>query len=334
MFRTVAAGMPPALARLVGRPAALFFHGVEKEISDQELQFNHHTLERFHAIASALKVHFDVAPIGDLAHVLKNPQKHARTVFLMADDGYTNNLNIAADVLEDVGLPWTLFVSTKHIDTGERNPMFVARLFLNIAPDGAYQIAHLGADIRLSKSRQAVTSAVFRELRNLPGEKASEAVDAMLAVLAKLGLLRKVLEYQSEAFLDWDGVRELARRGVTIGAHAHYHWALHAGESPEFLKQQAELPKARIEAEIGRTCHHFAYPFGNDTDICAAAWRAVRDAGYEYGFTTMSGALGSGLNSWLLPRYGLEPREPNLAATVPLLRLGNRRMARWQAALG
>jgi peptidoglycan/xylan/chitin deacetylase (PgdA/CDA1 family) len=152
----------------------------------------------------------------------------------------------------------------------------------------------------------------------------------MTAALGSEAIDDLLVAYRSDAFLNWDGVRALARRGVTIGAHAHWHWALHGGEDRETLHLQAEEPKRRIEAELGDPCRAFAYPFGNRSDVSADAWKAVRDAGYAHAFTTMSGTLNASQNPWLLPRYGLAMRERNLPATLSLLRLGNRRVTRWQ----
>lgn len=310
----------------------MFFHGVEPNIFDPELQENHHAIEDFRAIAAALKAHFDVAPLSELGAALRHPQKHRRTVFLTSDDGYANTLHTAANVLEDLGLPWTLFVSTHHIDTAEPNPMFVVRVFLRHAPDGCYAIPHLPEPIQLNGERQPVISEVTHRIRFLPAEFAREALDSMQSMLKRSGTDRHLTRYTSERFLTWDEVRILAQRGVTIGAHADWHWAMHSGESEHLLKRQAERPRQRIEAEVG-SCRHFAYPFGNVCDVGTKAWQAVRDAGYEFGFTTLGSTLDARQNPWLLPRYGLQPREPHLATLLPLLRLGRRRAARWQQSL-
>ena len=49
--------------------------------------------------------------------------------------------------------------------------------------------------------------------------------------------------------------------------------------------------------------------------------------------TPMSGSLSAGGNPWLLPRYGLGPRDSHVASLVPLLFAGNPRLRRWQAGL-
>jgi peptidoglycan/xylan/chitin deacetylase (PgdA/CDA1 family) len=327
MVRKMGRVLPAAALRALGRPAAVFFHGVEPEIHDPELQSNHHRLEDFHAIARSLRRDFDVAPLSVLADVLRRPERHRRTIFLMSDDGYANTLSIAAPVLADLQLPWALFVSTEHIDTAARNPVFLARRFLRHAPDGTYRIPHLREPVRLNESRHQIAEEMVDQLRRLPLESVREAVGAMTKAVDA-----SAAAFESERFLTWNEVRALSQRGVTIGAHAHWHCAMHAGERADTLRRQAEQPRQRIEAEVG-PCRYFAYPFGNKGDVCAAAWRAVRAAGYDYAFTTLSGTLNARQNRWLLPRYGLEQRELNLPATLPLLRLGNVRVAQWQRSL-
>ncbi|HEY0301231.1 MAG TPA: polysaccharide deacetylase family protein [Rhizomicrobium sp.] len=335
-FGQIARGLgrliPAGAVRPLGRPAAVFFHGVEPETLDARLQTNHHETDAFAQIAQDLKANFDVLPLEALDEVLRAPDRHPRALFLMSDDGYANTLTVAADLLGDLKLPWTLFVSTHHIDSGERNPIFLARLFVFVAPAGRHEIPHLPQMLVLGDDREAAADAVVRQLRALDMDRAQQAVDAMTARLDPALLRDALARFSSEAFLNWDQVRELFRRGVTIGAHGHRHWPMNAAQSPAQLEAQAARPKARIEAEIG-PCRYFAYPFGNIDDISPQAWRAVRDAGYSHGFTTLSGTLDAGGNPFLLPRYGLEQRAPHLTTLISLLRAGNPRVGRFQRRL-
>ncbi|HUJ03031.1 MAG TPA: polysaccharide deacetylase family protein, partial [Rhizomicrobium sp.] len=324
----------PVLARALGRPAAVFFHGVERKPLDPRIQTDHHDIESFRQIARALKENFEVLPLSALAAVLENPQRHPRAVFLMADDGYANTLTNAAPILDELELPWTLFVSTHHIDTGEPNPMFLARLFVFFAPEGAWRIPHIQDEIVLGDGaqRSEMAPSLLNQMKGLAASQAREALGAMMAAFSGNELAELIEKFPSEKFLTWERVRQLRAKGVEIGAHAHWHWPMNASQSIDYLREQAETSRARIEAEIGRP-RAFAYPFGNTDDISADAWRAVRDAGFEYGFTTLSAALSGGENPFLLPRYGLAPRETGLASLIPLLSAGNPRLARWQERL-
>lgn len=329
LFRAAGSAVPAPLSRAFGRPAAVFFHGVEPEISDPVVQNNHHSRDEFVKIARALKRNFDVLPLSALPDVMKRPGKNARALFLMSDDGYANTLGVAADMLDEFKLPWTLFISTDHIDTGEANPMLVARLFFAEAPDGVYRIPHIEPSIVLAGpfQREAEELRVMSEITKLDAGKARQTIAAM-----RKAIRDPVMRWPSERFLLWDDVRTLERRGVEIGAHAHWHWPMNASQSVETLRAQAARSKTRIEKEVG-PCRTFAYPFGQPCDVSAGAWAAVRDAGFEYGFTTVAGTLDASVNPWLLPRYGLGLQERNVASLVAMLRAGNPRLRRWQQQL-
>jgi len=326
--------IPAALARPFGAPTAVFFHGVERQISDPGLQINQHRLDAFEDVARLLKRDFDVLPLRAMADVLKRPAKHARALFLMSDDGYANTLTTAAPVLKAYGLPWTLFVSTHHIDTGEFTPPTLTRIFFLEAPKGAHDLPHFDAPVflRSREQREAEAAEAWKHLKNMAAPHAIRVLEFMKAVLAKTGIDIKQ-KYESENFLTWDQVRALERAGVEIGAHADTHWAMHENQPEDFLREQALRSKRRIEKEIG-TCRFFAYPFGQRDDIGRKAWEAVRDAGYANAFTTIAGTLNASTNPWLLPRYGLAAEESNLAAFLPVLRANNGRLREWQSRIG
>jgi peptidoglycan/xylan/chitin deacetylase (PgdA/CDA1 family) len=330
--REIGRWLPPAALARAGQPAALFFHGVEPRTDDPQVQTNHHDVDQFRAILKGLK-DFDVLPLDAIDDVLAHPRRHRRSVFLMSDDGYRNTLTVAADILAEFKMPWTLFVSTAHVGTAVPNPIFMARLFFFYAPPGPYTLPHIGVThLDSAESRMKSVLCGIDALRFLPGEKAQETLAAMRAAFTPDALDALIERFASEKFLDWNEVRALAARGVTIGAHADQHWPMHAGQSHAWLTRQAAGAKTRIEAEIG-PCRFFAYPFGNKRDVGAGAWKAVRDAGFSHGFTTLSGSLAAGGNPYLLPRYGLGPRDAHVGSLVPLLFAGNPRLRRWQAGL-
>jgi peptidoglycan/xylan/chitin deacetylase (PgdA/CDA1 family) len=330
-LRRAARWLPAAALRPFGRPVAVFFHGVADKISDPRIEINHHSRASFQAIATRLKQCFDVLPLSALDDVLARPERHGRAVFLMADDGYANTLETAAGILEELRLPWTLFVSTHHIETGDWNPLILARLFLYHAPAGSYEIPHLPTLVLAGAAeRAAIASRLVDALKRLPAAAARESFAAMQDTFPEGLLDRLRAQFPCERYLTWCEVEALHRRGVEIGAHADWHWPMNASQDEHWLRDQAFRARERIVAHIG-VCRAFAYPFGNDGDVAPGAWRAVQDAGYSHGFTTLSGTLRPGLNPWLLPRYALRPEEPDIDSLLPMLRLADRRVVRLTA---
>lgn len=325
--------IPARLVRPAAQPAALFFHGVETATLDGQLQANHHEAQIFRRILARLARDFDVLPLTEIDAVLAAPHKYSRSVFLMSDDGYANTLSVAADILAELRLPWTLFVSTRHIDGAVPNPIFLARLFFLEAPDGTYTLPGFDQPVTLARANRAkITAWAIDHLRMLPAETAEAAIAVMRGAFPESALDALLGRLSSEHFLDWNGVRALKARGVEIGAHADSHWPMHARQTEAWLYQQTFGARARIEAEVG-SCRFFAYPFGNIADVGPGAWKAVRDAGFTHAFTTLSGSLAAGGDRLLLPRYGIGPRDTHIAALVPLLRLGNSRLLDWQKSL-
>ncbi len=83
------------------------------------------------------------------------------------------------------------------------------------------------------------------------------------------------------AALSWDDLRALADEGWEIGSHTVTHPRL-TTLGPDEVRTEVRESKARIEAELGRPCVSFAYPWGV---VDENVEREVRGAGYEVAFT-------------------------------------------------
>lgn len=92
--------------------------------------------------------------------------------------------------------------------------------------------------------------------------------------------LSNVNDLESAA-LSWDDLRALADEGWEVGSHTVTHPRLTTLERVE-LRAEVRESKARIEAELGRPCVSFAYPWGL---VDEGVEREVRSAGYEVAFT-------------------------------------------------
>lgn len=329
--RQVAKFIPLGLVKPLARPAVIYFHGVEPAGSETELEQIHHKTDVFEQIIAALNWSYVFLPMQALGDVLRQPHRHRNCLFLTFDDGYANNL-FAADILEGLAIPWTLFVSADHVKNGEPDPIFLARLFFMHARSGTHTLPFFSFHVTLDSPRQRkrMMERGIAELKNLDAARAEECLAAMKALLGHEKLAALVAETRSKKFLSWDQVRGLQNRGAEIGSHASVHWPMHAGQSESYLREQATRSKSQIEAEVG-TCNYFAYPFGRRADCSNLAWQAVRDAGYSHAFTAIPGTLDASRNPWLLPRYGIGIRDTAAGTIVPMLRANNWRFRRWQA---
>jgi peptidoglycan/xylan/chitin deacetylase (PgdA/CDA1 family) len=106
--------------------------------------------------------------------------------------------------------------------------------------------------------------------------------------------------------LDWRGLRELDAAGVRIECHGISHRALAALPVDEAMREIA-LGKLRLEEQLDREVKAFAYVKGSEAHFGPVHVSLVRQAGYELGFTSVSGANGPQSDRFRLRRYNVEP---------------------------
>jgi peptidoglycan/xylan/chitin deacetylase (PgdA/CDA1 family) len=106
--------------------------------------------------------------------------------------------------------------------------------------------------------------------------------------------------------LGWDELRALDAAGVGIECHGISHSPLSALPIGD-AAQEIALAKLRLEEQLGRAVRAFAYAKGSELDFRPVHVSLVQQAGYELGFTSVSGSNGPGTDRLRLRRYNVEP---------------------------
>ncbi len=126
--------------------------------------------------------------------------------------------------------------------------------------------------------------------------------------------------------LDWDGLRELADRGVEVGSHTVSHpWLTSLADAE--LGRELRESRARCEAELGRPCRFLAYPYGDhDARVRAAA----KTAGYDAAFALPGRARP--FDQFGIPRVGVYPKDRlvRFALKAPVARRPIGALRRWR----
>ena len=94
-----------------------------------------------------------------------------------------------------------------------------------------------------------------------------------------------VLERDGGGLLSWPQVKDLDKRGMTIGSHSKTHPNLTLLSDAQ-LKDEVSGSKKTLEDRLSKPARHFAYPFGFVNDRVVAA---VRGAGYVSARGTVDG---------------------------------------------
>ena len=262
-------------------------------------------LARFYRVVSMPEV---------LEAVEKGRPLPKRAVLITFDDGYADVADIAWPILKQLRLAATMFVPTAYPDRPERvfwwDKLYQAfaatlRVEMNVPPLG--RLALLRAD-----EKRRSLHALQNYLTTIAHGEAMELVDALCADLG----LRCV---RGGSVLSWDQLRQLAREGLTLGAHTRTH-PIMTQITPERMRREVQGSLEDLQREIGACLPIFCYPNGNHNDAVLAV---LREQGIRLAFTTLSGPNELGcVDPLRLHRTVIMPRTTPAIFCLRLLRWG------------
>jgi peptidoglycan/xylan/chitin deacetylase (PgdA/CDA1 family) len=200
-----------------------------------------------------LAAHRRVVALSELvAEVAAGRTPPAGTVCITFDDGYRDNLTVAAPVLEKYRLPATLFLATGYVERAENQWSDTLHWLLGGRPCPA------GLHTRLLEASRGERVALLDELERQ---------------LAPAGKPPRLM-------LDWDEARRLCRRYplLEIGGHTRDHIDVtrHRGEARAQIDGCAE----DLRRELGVHARHFSFPYGRwcaatRAELIAAGWSSA-----------------------------------------------------------
>lgn len=276
------------------------YHGVVESKTDARLERNFHLLSDFRAHIRFLKS-FRILGLSELASELSNPPRRQRCAAVITfDDGYANNM-LAAELLADARLPWSIFVSTGAI--GRENAIWTVELSLLLLHGHAEQIEVLDRcwSLRERAEREHAFQIVRTAMKLMPAETRKDTM-AIIRQQFPQGELRRLLsEFRSMQMLSWDEIRQLASAGVEVGSHGVDHEIHHPWQPVSVRLHELQKSKSDIEEQLNRACAFFAFPNGG---LTPSSPDEVASAGYQLAFTTQQDCVRDGCNRYALPRLG------------------------------
>ncbi len=261
--------------------------------------------KNFAAHVSVLKDRCEVVPLSEIQSKPESRSNRPR-VAITFDDGYADNGEVGAPIMEAAGLPASFFITGIAIDgRGEFWWDSLEHLFLDLsdqnAPQDPFEVSiggqHLRVDLRTRDARLNAQKSLRRPLRLRPPEEIAPVIDALMA---HVGSEAPACERHRLAGLG--GVQALSRiPGMTIGSHTIRHASLPS------LTQEArrhELAESRrlIEEVIDKPVLEFAFPFGGEGAFDDASEVAVRDAGYALACRSIFGTVNRRTDPFRIPR--------------------------------
>lgn len=237
----------------------------------------------------------NVISLPEAAERLATDSLPPRAACITFDDGYRNNLEVAAPILKERGLTASFFIATGFIEGGcmfndvvlEALRASTQELDLTDLGFGRYEFPDDAA-------RQRALSDILPRLKYFEPDKRQAATE-QLAERAGLASLPRLMMNERE-------LRELAACGMDIGGHTVSHPILTKLPEEGALAEIKDC-KQSLEAILGRRVSSFAYPNGRPgEDYRVDHVLMVEQVGYRVAVSTSSGSARRGQDPRQLPR--------------------------------
>ncbi|HET9919840.1 MAG TPA: polysaccharide deacetylase family protein [Ktedonobacteraceae bacterium] len=223
----------------------------------------------------------------------RDEKKHGgdrRTPLVLTfDDGYYDNYTHALKLARELSVPITVFLIPGYIESGEYFWWLEGkRLALHTMVEEA-TVEGRTYCLKRPEERDELVRAIDNRLWQCTSVAEREtflaAVREQLAVSTSLSTGE-----DGDRPLTWEEVQEMEQSGqVSFGAHTMHHPVLAYLRDAGEVRREVSECRAVLEQRLNHPVRTFAYPVGRNHHIGDAGVRAVREAGYDWAVTTMSG---------------------------------------------
>lgn len=228
------------------------------------------------------------------------------------DDGWLDNFEYAFPILQQKGIPATVFVVTHMIGSNRQFwPNRLAQL-LRERPEVLETFPGLTEGISLSTppATRDGLSQLIHQLKKFPDQVIHEWLDQVDASPAP-----------QRSLMNWDELRSMAASGlIDVGSHGCHHYRLESNLAPETVAQEVADSKRRLLEELPRFAQVFCYPNGDSSPLA----RDLVAEHYKAAVTTSRGInLSTGLRPFELLRIAIHEDRCNTAVKF------SSRLANW-----
>jgi len=278
-----------------GRLSILIFHRVLA--TRDPLRPDEPDAAEFEAQMRWVRGWFNVMPLGDAVERLYQGRLPPRALAVTFDDGYADNVEIAAPVLHRLGMTATFFVSTAYLDGG---CMWNDRIIEAIAACRGERlelesIGFASVAVDTVAARRDAVGSLLRRIRHLEGTRRSEAVDAVTRAAGAPDPGRLMMTPRQ--------LLELRSMGMDVGAHTMTHPIL-TRLAPAAAAAEIGGARERLEQVLGERITLFAYPNGvPHQDYGPEHVRIAQRCGFAAAVSTAWGAASRRSDRYQLPRF-------------------------------
>lgn len=255
------------------------------------------TASKFEVLMQHVRQSYNVLPLSKALLRLHDGTLPSRALSITFDDGYADNLHVAAPILYRNNLPATVFVATSFLDGG--------CMWNDIVAEACRSTERVGLDLAFAglgyrsihsiEDRRRLTNDLLSAFKYM-GVEARDAAARRVAEVAETSIPTTLMMSRSS-------LRQLQEFGIEVGAHTRRHPIL-AMESDASAWSEIAGSRDDLKDILGVEVSLFAYPNGKPgADYRSEHARMAREAGFVAAVSTRWGVSRSDSDQFQLPRF-------------------------------
>ncbi|HTQ45250.1 MAG TPA: polysaccharide deacetylase family protein [Polyangiaceae bacterium] len=216
----------------------------------------------------------------------------ANPVLVTFDDGYRDNHDVALPILRRHGVRATFFVAVDYVR--ERRLYWWDRVAL-VLKRSSRECVRLEypeplvlplRDARSRKNAVRIAQRIVKDRRGLDLHRFLDELEHAAGVSLDREEERRLAE---RTVMNWHHVLALRDAGMDVQSHTRSHRVLQTLDD-EDLTRELRGSREELECVLGRTVSAVSYPVGKPLGDDQRIKRAVRECGYELGFSNGTGS--------------------------------------------
>lgn len=287
-----------------GSVTLFLFHGVIEKQRHRVRNYTrkHLPVEEFRSVLEELGRRGKALSMDDVASGCATGRPFPRGAFAITlDDGFENNVSVARPILNALGIPATIYVTSRFVDEGGMS--WIDRI------EWALERVAIG-NIRLPWSPKiaafytpADKIVLLEEMRREVKSNSRINVDSLVTEIFRQLDVEEV--HTSDDPLDkkmtWEQVRDWIAPGFSIGGHSHTH-AILSHLSPAKLAWELDTSLSLLRDRAGIVTSHYSYPEGLAHCYSPQVIAALKERGIICSPTAIDGTNPPGTDPFHLRR--------------------------------
>jgi peptidoglycan/xylan/chitin deacetylase (PgdA/CDA1 family) len=245
--------------------AILLFHGVipKQRYAVRNYTWKHIESARFTSILEDLARHGTPLSMPEVVNITRDGRPWPSNAFVITfDDGFANNREVAAPILEKMKIPGIFYVTTKFVGEGGCSWIDLIEYAVEQRRERA-QVAlpSLGIDQPFSNRVEKI-DFLKASRKSVKTNRGIDPYDVAESIWRQLDVAPMNPDPDLDKKMSWSQVQELQDNPLfTVGGHGHTHRIL-SYLSPDQLKNEIDTSMLELSRHLKMPIEHYSYPEG------------------------------------------------------------------------